>query len=128
MVNCTYETLLPRFTPTCAACHRCRAKPEDSRPNVPHLSRDYQTLPQSPTRARTCLAQSNSWSARGERNRVADPSPSTTGSSSRRDTGRALSSVRGYPWYPGQSGEPQSRSDGLGLDAKKKEFESQRTG
>ncbi len=120
MVNWGHESLFPRFTATSAARNRCRTEPIRGGRDVRRLAGLDQTLSQTTTRDRSCLAKSDPRSSCQKRSGVAGPLESAARSSSRCDTRRALSPVPSRAWHRREHGQHQSRQSRSGLDTKKK--------
>lgn len=120
MVNWQHESLFPRFTATSAAGHRPGKEPGRGGTNVCHFHSYHQALSQSPTRERSCLAQSHSWSPQRQRSGITGWAVRAVESPPRCHPRAALPDVGSHPRRHGQSGQHHACQAKPWLDAKKK--------
>src|SRR5947209_7757613 len=120
MVKWRYESLFPRFTPTGAACRRCRTPPGGGGRDLRHFRCYHQTLSQTETRKRSPVAKGDPRASCQESNGVAGPLASAVRGPSRCQPRRACAALGGRIWYPGEYGQYQPCASRFGLDTKKK--------
>ena len=120
MLDYEYESLFARSAAAYPASRGSRNRTSRDCENLRGLGTNHQALSQTTTRERSRSAKGDSRSSCKKRSAVAGQLESATRNPSRCQERRALPTVRGHVWHPGESGQHQSRQNGSGLDAKKK--------
>jgi hypothetical protein len=120
MLDYEYESLFARSAATYPASRGSRNPTSRDCENLRGLGTNHQALSQTTTRERSRFAKGDSRSSCKKRSAVAGQLESATRNPSRCQARRALPTVRGHVWHPGESGQHQSCQNGSGLDAKKK--------